>query len=81
MSKRVVITKSHKTVAKKSRVTKPSFALGVPCNVKVVGERTMRKNVVLDLHPSDPEMVVVRTGRRGRPAHLALSSIEKVRAL
>lgn len=63
------------------RSKKPSFTLGVPLNVKVQGERAMRKNVVLDIHPTDSEFVVVRTGTRGRPAHLALASIEKVRVL
>lgn len=63
------------------RRRRPGFALDVPVNVKVKGERTMRKGVSLSLHPSDSSLVVVHTGRRGRPAHLSLSRIEKVRAL
>jgi hypothetical protein len=71
MSRKVVVRRSHK----------PSFALGVPVNVKIKGERAMRKHVVLDVHPSDPFKVVVKTGQRGRPAHVSLDSIERVRAL
>lgn len=55
--------------------------IGVPVNVKVKGERTMRKGVVLTTHPSDPFRVTVHTGRRGRPAFLAIENIERFRVL
>lgn len=76
-------TKKHhsKKVIKVVRKARPKFPLNVPVNVKVEGERVMRKNVVLTMHPSDPSKVNVKTGRRGRPAILSLSNIEKVRAL
>lgn len=63
------------------RKTAVGLPLNVPVNVKVRGERAMRKSVVLGLHPSDPFQVVVHTGRRGRPAHLPVAKIEKFRVL
>jgi hypothetical protein len=69
---------SKKVVVRRRR---PAFPMGVPLNIKVAGERTMRKGVRLAQHPSDPTLVRVLTGSRGRPSHLPVASIEKVRAL
>lgn len=71
------MAKSYKIV----RRNRPTFNLNVPCNVKVKGERTMRKGVVLVQHPTDPTMVLVRTGHRGRPANLPVADVERVRVL
>lgn len=53
--------------------------LEVPVNVKVKGEKAMRKNVVLI--ENDAESVRVRTGKRGRPARLPVESILSTRTL
>ena len=68
-------------VVRKSRAPKFSFPVGVPVNVKVAGERVMMKHVTLVPIPDDNTAVKVMTGRRGRPAILSVSSIERVRAL
>lgn len=91
MSKTVTVKRSSDHKAHRNRKVvkvvrrRPSpldeTPLGVPLNVKVKGERTMLKHVTLDVHPTDPYMVVVRTGQRGRPKHLHVESIERVRVL
>lgn len=53
--------------------------LDVPVNVKVRGEKAMRKGVTLAAN--DGESVRVLTGKRGRPATLPVEQIEKTRAL
>jgi hypothetical protein len=71
------------TATRKVRIVKKgakSFPLNVPVNIKVQGERSMRKNVILT-HGPTKGLVAVRTGRRGRPAHLDVAMIERVRAL
>jgi hypothetical protein len=70
-----------KRVVKVVRRPRLGFPTGVPCNVKVAGERAMRKGVVLTPDPTDSSRVRVLTGRRGRPSVLPVESIEKVRAL
>lgn len=70
MSKKIVVVKKS---------SKAQFPLRVPVNVKVAGERTMRKNVTL--LPASGGAFKVLTGRRGRPAVLTADQIEKVRAL
>jgi hypothetical protein len=55
--------------------------LDVPANVKVKGEKAMRKNVVLTRDPDRADVVRVKTGKRGRPASLPVESIERTRAL
>lgn len=73
---------STATATRKVRVVrKPRLPLGVPVNVKVKGERAMRKSVVLTQHPEFKHVLVVHTGRRGRPSHLHTSEVERVRAL
>lgn len=73
---------STATATRKVRVVrKPRVPLNVPVNVKVEGEKRMRKNVTLSVHPDDSDWLVVRTGRRGRPSHLHPSQIVKVTAL
>jgi hypothetical protein len=57
-----------------------ALPLDVPVNVKVKGERQMRKAVTL-IDNGDGAQVRVKTGKRGRPATLAVENIEKVRAL
>jgi hypothetical protein len=81
-NRRYVVRKSStKKTAVKKVVRQPryQFPVGVPVNVKVAGERAMRKQVVLV--PLDKDTVRVFTGSRGRPAHLPVQSIERVRAL
>ncbi len=80
-SKKVVKVTKTEPVAKKVRAPKFAFPVGVPVNVKVVGERTMRKDVTLVAHPERRDVVLVKTGRRGRPSMLAVESIERARAL
>lgn len=75
------ITAKKVVVVRKSRPAKFSFPIGVPVNVKVKGERTMMKHVTLAPVPDDSTAVKVLTGRRGRPAILSVSNIERVRAL
>lgn len=53
--------------------------LDEPANVKVKGEKAMRKGVTLKA--IDSETVKVLTGKRGRPGTLAVERIEKTRAL
>jgi len=87
-NRKVVVVKRQKTQeeptpARKHAARRRSlgFPLDVPVNVKVTGERAMRKGITLTAHPSDPTLVRVLTGGRGRPSHLAVSDIERVRAL
>lgn len=60
--------------------TLTDLPLDVPANIKVKGEKTMRKGVTL-VDNGDGATVRVKTGKRGRPATLAVESIEKARAL
>jgi hypothetical protein len=57
------------------------FPVNVECNVKVQGQRTMLKHVRLVPFPEGNEMVKVLTGHRGRPMHLPVEQIERVRPL
>lgn len=75
--KKKLVIEMAKVVRKKKA---PSLPLDVPVNVKVKGESAMRKNVRL-VASTDGSMVNVMTGRRGRPARLVLSDIERVRVL
>lgn len=86
-------TKKESTVTKtaapkKSTVRKSTkksplahLPLGVKVNVKVAGERTMRKSVILTAHTDRDNIVLVKTGGRGRPSHLPVEKIEKTRVL
>lgn len=56
-----------------------AIPLDVPVNVKVKGEKAQRKGVILAANGG--ESVRVKTGKRGRPATLAVENIEKVKAL
>jgi hypothetical protein len=69
------------TTRKVKIVRKPrfEFPVGVPVNVKVEGERALRRHVVL--MPLDKHTVRVLTGTRGRPSHLPVQSIQRVNAL
>lgn len=53
--------------------------LDTPANVKVKGEKAMRKGVTLVRN--DDKSVRVKTGKRGRPATLFVDEIESTRAL
>lgn len=80
-TKRVVIVKKS---ASKKPVRKPrfKFATNTPVNVKVAGERRMMKSVVLvPFEDGSKDRVKVLTGRVGRPMHLPVESIERVRVL
>lgn len=70
-----------KKVARRRPSPLDGTPLGVPLNLKVKGERAMRKNVILREHPTDPYLVRVLTGGRGRPSHLNVEDIERVRVL
>jgi hypothetical protein len=72
-------TKRNST--KRFKVGGEMLPLNKAVNIKVAGERVMRKNVVLVPSPSVPGAVLVRTGRRGRPAVLPVEQIEKFRVL
>lgn len=50
----------------------------VLANIKVEGERTMLKNVVLVPVQGEPGLFKVKTGRRGRPRLLAQEEIQKI---
>jgi hypothetical protein len=84
-TRKVVVRRSTKTAKVESTTPRRrrthNFPLDVAVNVKVAGERAMRKNVVLVQHPTDNTLLRVLTGSRGRPSHLAITDIEKVRAL
>lgn len=56
-----------------------ALALDTPANVKVKGEKSMRKGVTLV--KNDAKSVRVKTGKRGRPATLLIEQIESTRAL
>lgn len=56
-----------------------ALALDTPANVKVKGEKAMRKGVTLV--KNDAKSVRVKTGKRGRPATLLIEQIESTRAL
>lgn len=56
-----------------------ALVLDTPANVKVKGERAMRKGVTLVRNTADT--VRVKTGKRGRPATLSVDEIESTRAL
>jgi hypothetical protein len=77
-AKKVVVRRARKS---SDVPVSGAFPLDVPVNVKVAGERAMRKGVRLSAHPTDDTLVRVLSGGRGRPAHLPVSSIEKVRVL
>lgn len=57
------------------------IALDVPVNVKVKGEKAMRKGVTLTRDPESKSAVRVLTGKRGRPATLDAEQIERHRVL
>lgn len=78
MSKKVVVVR--KTAVKKTPVFK-GVPVGVPVNLLLDGERTMRKSVVLRPHATNKSLLTIHTGRRGRPSHVLPSQIKKVRAL
>lgn len=69
------------TTKKIVRRRKFPFPVNVECNVKVQGQRTMMKHVRLVPFPEGTEMVKVLTGNRGRPMHLNVEQIERVRPL
>lgn len=76
----------RKSALKKTSVKRPStprfkFSVGVPVNVKVAGERTMLKGVTLLPIEGERGKVKVLSGGRGRPRHLPVEMIERVRAL
>lgn len=77
----VKVTKTEPVATKKVRAPKFAFPVGVPVNVKVAGEKTMRKDVTLVAHPERRDVVLVKTGKRGRPSMLAVENIERARAL
>ena len=60
--------------------TLTDLPLDVPANIKVEGEKVMRKCVTL-VDNGDGKSVRVLTGKRGRPATLPVESIVKARAL
>jgi hypothetical protein len=75
------VQKVVKPRTKKIMVGGAPLVLNAPVNIKVAGERVMRKNVILALNESKPGFVMVKTGSRGRPANLDVTVIEKFRAL
>lgn len=80
-AKTVKVVKPAKKSAPKYKVNGRVLPLGKVVNVKVAGERVMRKNVILVAHPLRENTVQVRTGSRGRPSNLPVEQIERVRAL
>jgi hypothetical protein len=60
--------------------TGATVILDTAVNVKVKGEKTMRKGVTLRDN-GDGKSVRILTGKRGRPATIETAAIERVRAL
>lgn len=81
VTKPKVSASPKKPVGKRVMIGGIALPFGVPVNIKVAGERAMRKNVVLIRREDKPNTVFVKTGGRGRPANLDVTLIERFRAL